>query len=388
MPETRKLYLANVRSVVIKLGSQLLTTRDGRLDDAYLRNIAGQAVALRERGIQTTIVSSGAISAGLGELNLPTRPKDLALLQAVAAVGQRRLMDAWGAAFAPHQIPVGQILLTREDMDRRARFLNLRNTIHALQQMNGVAIINENDTISTDELVKISFGDNDILAALVAHVLRADLLVLMSVVDGVLDETGQPVRLVDRIDQAQQLVRKEKSQLGKGGMDSKLQAARMVTDAGEAMCVVDGRMPDVLARLLDCDLVGTLFAPSPRKRPSRSRWIGAARPVGAILIDDGAVRALVEKNKSLLAAGITGVDGTFEKGDLVSIQTHQGVEIARGLSNYPAPLITQIRGLKTSEVRTQIGEAAYDEVIHRDNLVITTSQSRPKAVTGPSSNKP
>jgi len=388
MPDTRKLYLSSVRSVVIKLGSQLLTTRDGRLDDNFLRNIASQAVALRERGIQTTIVSSGAISAGLGELNLPTRPKDLALLQAVAAVGQRRLMDAWGAAFAPHAIPVGQILLTREDMDRRARFLNLRNTIHALQEMKGVAIINENDTISTDEIVRISFGDNDILAALVAHVLRADLLVLMSVVDGVLDEKGQPVRLVDRIDHAQQLVRKEKSQLGKGGMDSKLQAARMVTDAGEAMCVVDGRMPEVLTRLLDCEPVGTLFAPSPRKRSSRSRWIGAARPVGAILIDDGAVRALVEKNKSLLAAGITAVDGTFEKGDLVSIQTQQGVEIARGLSNYPAPLITQIRGLKTAEVRAQLGEAAYDEVIHRDNLVITSAHARPKAVTGPASIEP
>lgn len=373
MPAERQQHLAAVRSMVIKLGTQLLTDRDGRLDDAFLQNIAAQVVALKSRGIAVTIVSSGAIGAGLRELNLPARPKDLALLQAVAAVGQRRLMDAWAAAFAPHAISVGQILLTREDMDRRARFLNLRNTIHALQEMGGIAIINENDTISTDELVKISFGDNDILAALVAHVLRADLLVLMTVVDGLLDETGQSVRLVESVEQAQQLVRKEKSQLGKGGMDSKLQAARMVTDAGDAMVVADGRMPNVLVRLLDHEVLGTLFSPSPKKRTSRSRWIGSARPVGTITIDAGAVRALVEKNRSLLPAGIVAVQGPFEKGDLISIQSDGGAEMARGLSNYPSQVISQIQGKKTADVRTLLGEAAYDEVVHRDNLVILNS---------------
>lgn len=373
MPDHRQIYLAQVRSVVIKLGTQLLTDKAGRLDQSFLQNIARQVVALRERGIAVTIVSSGAIGAGLGELNLAARPKDLAMLQAVAAVGQRRLMDAWARAFSAHSIPVGQILLTREDMDRRARFLNLRNTIHALQQLGGVAIINENDTISTDEIVKISFGDNDILAALVAHVLRADLLVLMTVVDGLLDSDGAPVRLVESIEQAQQLVRKEKSQLGKGGMDSKLQAARMVTDAGEAMVVADGRMENILPRIIDGEILGTLFVPSHKKRPSRSRWIGAARPVGAITIDDGAVKALVEKNKSLLPAGITGVEGSFEKGDLVAVQSADGMEIARGLSNYPASLVQKIQGQKTREVRELLGEAAYDEVIHRDNLVISAS---------------
>ncbi len=371
MSEIRTPYLSQTRSAVIKLGTQLLTDKQGRLDLAFLQNIAAQVTSLRQQNIQITIVSSGAIGAGLAELNLQSRPKDLALLQAVAAVGQRRLMDAWASAFSAHNIPVGQILLTREDMDRRARFLNLRNTIHALQQLGGVAIINENDTISTDEIVKISFGDNDILAALVAHVLRADLLVLMTVVDGLLDSTGQPVRLVESIEQAQQLVRKEKSQLGKGGMDSKLQAAKMVTDAGESMIVADGRMPNILPRLLNHEELGTLFTPSHKKRPSRSRWIGSARPVGTITIDDGAVKALVEKNKSLLPAGITKVNGPFEKGDLISIQTTTGTEIARGLSNYPAHTIEKIQGQKTPQVRALLGEAAYDEVIHRDNLVIT-----------------
>jgi glutamate 5-kinase len=175
MPDPRRQHLAHVNSLVIKLGTQLLTDKQGQLDHPYLATIAHQVTALKQRNIQVTIVSSGAIGAGLRELSLPSRPKDLALLQAVAAVGQRRLMDAWAAAFAPHNTHVAQILLTREDMDKRARFLNLRNTIHALHGLGAVPIINENDTISTDELVKISFGDNDILAALVAHVLRIPL---------------------------------------------------------------------------------------------------------------------------------------------------------------------------------------------------------------------
>src|SRR5690349_6187726 len=192
MKAIRQRYLASVRSVVVKLGTQLLSDKDRRLDADFIARMARQVVALRERGIRVTIVSSGAIGAGLRELNLPKRPTDLARLQAVAAVGQRRLMDAWAAAFAPSGLPVAQILLTREDIDHRTRFLNVRNTIHAVHELGGVPIINENDTISTDELVRISFGDNDILAAMVTHALRAHLLVLLSVVDGILDADGKP----------------------------------------------------------------------------------------------------------------------------------------------------------------------------------------------------
>src|SRR5439155_12223819 len=246
---------------------------------------------------------------GVAELGLPKRPTDLARLQAVAAVGQRRLMDVWADAFAPFQLHVAQVLLTREDIDARTRFLNVRNTIHAVQELGAIAIINENDTISTDELVKITFGDNDILAALVAAALRADLLVLLTVVDGVLDEHGKPVRLIESIEQARQLVRAEKTLLGKGGMNSKMEAARMVTDAGEEWVVANGRDPDVLVRLFDGQEGGTLFAPSTKKRSSRGRWIGAARPAGAIVVDDGAAAALCEKNRSLLPAGIVGGEG-------------------------------------------------------------------------------
>src|SRR5687767_13277140 len=246
MSDSRNQHLAGVRTAVVKLGTQLLSDKDGRLDAAYVGTVAKQVAALRERGVRVTIVSSGAIGAGLRELNLPKRPTDLAKLQAVAAVGQRRLMDVWADAFEPFKLPVAQILLTREDIDERTRFLNVRNTIHAAHELGAVPIINENDTISTDELVKITFGDNDILAALVATALRADLLVLMTVVDGLLDAKGNSVPLIESIEAARELIRAEKSALGKGGMNSKLEAAKMVTDAGEALVIADGRDENVL----------------------------------------------------------------------------------------------------------------------------------------------
>ncbi|HEV8379327.1 MAG TPA: glutamate 5-kinase [Tepidisphaeraceae bacterium] len=370
MEQTRGQYLAQVRSVVIKLGTQLLSDAQKQLDTAYLSEMATQIVGLRQKGIGVTIVSSGAIGAGLRELKLPKRPVDLAQLQAVAAVGQRRLMDCWAAAFAPHGMLVGQVLLTREDIDSRKRFLNFRNTIHAIHELGAIPIVNENDTVSTDELVKISFGDNDILAAMVTHALRANLLVLLTVVDGLLDADSKPVRLVESIEEARRLVRAERSDAGKGGMDSKLAAAETVGESGEAMVVANGREPGILGKILSGAEVGTLFVPSARKRSSRSRWIGAARPVGAIVIDDGAVKAVVEKNKSLLPAGVIKVEGLFERGDLIAIKSSTGATVARGLSNYSSAGIEQIRGKKTLEVRELLKEAAYDEVVHRDNLVV------------------
>jgi glutamate 5-kinase len=371
MDSARKPHLPNVRMLVVKLGTQLLSMADGQLDAKYLSEIAQQVETLRGKGIRVTLVSSGAIGAGIRELKLPARPTDLARLQAVAAVGQRKLMDAWAAAFDPYKIPVAQVLLTREDIDSRTRFLNLRNTIHAAHELGAIPIINENDTISTDELVRLSFGDNDILAAMVASALRADLLVLLTVVDGILDASGASVRLIENLDGAQQLVRAEKSALGKGGMSSKLEAARMVTSAGEAMVVANGRMENLLPRLLGGEDVGTLFVPGKQKRSSRSRWIGSVRPAGTIVVDDGAATALVEKNKSLLAAGIVKVEGDFARGDVVAVTNRDGRAIARGLSNYAAVDLEKIRGKKTTEVRSIMAERAYDEVVHRDNLVIT-----------------
>lgn len=355
----------------MKLGSQLLTGKDGRLDSAFLAQMAAQIAELRGRGLSVTLVSSGAIASGLGELNLDKRPTDLAKLQAVAAVGQRRLMDQWATAFLAFKLPVAQILITRHDIDQRQRFLNLRNTLVAAHELGAVPIINENDTVSTDELVRITFGDNDILAASVSHAIRADLLVLLSVVDGLLDSSGNPVRLVQSIEQARELVREEKSAAGKGGMDSKLQAAKMVTDAGESMIVADGRTDGVLIRIFAGEDVGTLFVPSgSTKRTSRSRWIGAVRPAGRIVVDDGARKALVEHHKSLLPAGVVSVDGPFESGDIIAVVSFDGTVIARGLSNYGSSDISRIAGKKTKEVRELLADAAYDEVVHRDNLVL------------------
>jgi len=368
--ENRRKYLSGVKSAVVKLGTQLLADSQKRLDSAFLRDIAQQVVALRQRGIAITIVSSGAVGAGLRELNLPTRPTDLPRLQAVAAVGQRRLMDAWAAAFEPFGVPVAQLLLTREDIDSRARFLNLRNTIAAIHELGAVPIVNENDTVSTDEIVKITFGDNDILAALVTNALGAQLLVLLTVVDGMLDGNGQPLRLVAAVDEVRRFARAEKSELGKGGIDSKLAAAEMVTDCGQAVVVANGRMSGVLTRIMDLEPVGTLFVPAARKRRSRSRWIGSVRPAGAVVVDAGAAAAVGQRNKSLLPAGIVRVEGRFDRGDVIAIRDPDGRMIARGLSNYASADVERIRGRRTAEIRAMLGAAAYDEVVHRDNLVV------------------
>jgi len=376
MSDIRRQHLDNVQTVVVKLGTQLLSDPEGRLDAAFVGTVAQQVAEIHtdvkhgRRQRRVTIVSSGAIGCGLRELNLPKRPTDLAKLQAVAAVGQRRLMDVWAAAFAPHKMPVAQILLTRDDVDDRTRFLNLRNTIAAVHELGAVPIINENDTVSTDELVKITFGDNDILAASVAHALRANLLVLLTGVDGLLDESGKPVRLVESVEEARKHVRAEKTVVGKGGMESKLAAAKMLTDAGEAMIVAAGRTERILPRLLEGEELGTLFVPASRKRSGRSRWIGSVRPAGVIVVDEGARKALVEMNRSLLPAGVIRVDGEFDRGDVVAIAAADGNAIARGLSNYAAADVRRILGKKTHEVRALLAEAAYDEVVHRDNLVV------------------
>src|SRR5438552_12299847 len=349
MNEDPRQSLKGARDIVVKLGTQLLADGSGTLDAPFVATIANQVAALRKRPVRVTLVSSGAISAGLRELNLLRRPTDLARLQAIAAVGQRRLMDVWADAFETHKLPVAQLLLTREDFDHRARFLNVRNTIHAAHELGAIPIINENDTISTDELIKISFGDNDILAALVAGALRADLLILLSSVDGLLDASGASVPLVENLEQARQLVRSERSSLGKGGMESKLQAARIVTGAGEPLVVAGGRTPNVLPRILDGEAIGTLFVASRARRSSRSRWIGAVRAAGTLFIDQGAVHALVEKNRSLLPAGITRVEGSFKPGDAIAIVAPDGHIIGRGLSNFAAADVDKIKGKKTAE---------------------------------------
>jgi len=380
MPSTdlRQTVLTKARSVVVKIGTQLLTLEDGdkpSLDSGFIRRIAKQVAQLRKEGRQVTLVSSGAVGAGCVSLGIKKRPTDLAELQAVAAVGQRQLMTEWHKAFAKYDLCVGQVVLTRTDFDDRARFLNIRNCINKLHDLNSVPILNENDAVAVEEL---RFGDNDLLAAMTTNALRADALLLLTVVDGLLDEDGQVVDLVDDISAYQSLSREGSSKWGRGGMSTKLEAARVVMDAGEVAVIASGRENRVISRLLNGDRLGTVFLPAGRKLDSRQRWIAlTARPSGTIAIDPGAVKAICKRGKSLLATGVTQITGMFQHGDVLLVRTEAGKELARGLTNYSAEELRLIMGKRSSQFQKVLGNAAYDEVIHRDNLVVLDGVEAP-----------
>jgi glutamate 5-kinase len=365
----RAALLRGVRSVVVKIGTNALSDASGHLDTGLIAHLAEQVAALKARGVEVTLVSSGAIGAGITELGLPGRPKDLPMLQATASVGQSILMQLFAGGFRPHSLHVGQILITRSDFEDRGRYLNLRNCIAALHRSKCVPIVNENDSVAVAE---IRFGDNDLIAAQVTNLLRADLLILLSVVDGLLDAHGKTIPVVQDVDDASGHVdEKRKSSRGSGGMGSKLVAAGTVKTAGEPVLIANGKRPNVITDLLNGVETGTLIMPAHRKLSSRSRWIGlTARTKGTLVVDDGAAKAL-RANKSLLAMGIVSVDGDFEKGDAVLITDKEGGTVARGLINYPRADVDVIKGHKSSEFAKLLKtETYYDEVIHRDDLVI------------------
>ena len=370
MPSTqlRKTVLASARRIVVKLGTQVLTGDDGRLDLPFLKGVATQIAQLRDRRIQVTLVSSGAIGAGCATLGLTKRPRGVTQLQAVAAVGQHGLMAHMHQAFDPLGLNVAQVLLTRGDFDDRVRYLNIRNCVMQLHKMGCVPVVNENDTVAVEEL---RFGDNDLLAAMMCHALCADALVLLTAVDGLLDAAGQRVDLVTDMAQARALARPETSARGVGGMSAKLDAARLVTESGEIAVIAKGREPNVLTRLFDSDPLGTVFVPAQRKLDSRQRWIGLTkRPTGSITIDDGAARALVHHGKSLLATGITATTGAYQRGDAVLILDAGGQAIARGLTHYSVDDVSKIMGKRSPQLEKILGRAAYTEVVHRDNLIV------------------
>ena len=370
MPDrtVRDNILARARRVVVKVGTSSLTDEAGRLDAAAVRRLAGQLARVMQSGVNVTLVASGAVGAGLGELDLPNRPKTLPLLQAVAAVGQGQLIRAFHDALKRRGLRTAQVLLTRDDFENRSRYLNIRNTLNALHELGVLPILNENDAVAVDEL---RFGDNDIIAAHVTNMLAADVLVLLTGVDGVL-AGGEVLDVIEEVnDETLQLAGQQKSRFGSGGMASKLQAAGLVTRAGEAVVVANARTPDVLGKLLAGRRLGTVFVPASKKLSGRRRWIGqAARPKGTLRVDDGAARALTERGKSLLPSGITAVEGGFARGDTVAVAGPDGREIARGLSNYPAEQTRRIAGLKSSQIEKHLGCRPYDEVIHRDNMTL------------------
>lgn len=363
------------RTWVVKVGSNVLASPDGTLDHRRIEHLAEEIVAIKSTGRRVVLVSSGAVGAGMGQMGLKKRPHHLPEIQAAAAVGQTYLMRAYEDAFKPKGYHAAQILLTHSDFDSRARYLNVRNTISTLFDYQAVPIINENDTVSVDE---IKFGDNDRLAAMVANLVQAELLVILSSVDGLCKPLpeggfGEPVPILTSLDdEALALVTDSRSSLGTGGMGSKLASARMVTHSGGSVVIASGKRQCPLTSILDCQPVGTLILAEGQTRAARQRWIGlTARPKGRIRVDSGAVTALVSKGGSLLAIGIVDVEGDFEKGDVVAITDFAGEEFARGLANYGSAEARRVKGLKKEQLRIALESmAVYDEVVHRDNLVI------------------
>lgn len=372
MPSTmlRQQLMKNVHNLVVKVGTNLLTDTAGRLDKAMINAIGRQLGLMSERGIHVTLITSGAVGSGMGIAGLTSRPRELPVLQASAAIGQPTLMALYARALSRFGMHAGQLLVTRDDFEHRSRYLNIRNTVGALHRLRAVPIINENDTTAVDELGR--FADNDTIAALVANLIKADLLVLLTVADGLLNTEGQRIDLVPRVTpEVLKLARAEKSALGSGGMGSKLRAVSMVTEAGETVVIANGRERNVLLRLLEGERLGTIFAPAEHKMSARQRWLrSAVRPVGRLMLDDGAADAVLRKNKSLLPRGITAVTGRFERGAVVALVNPAGQTIAHGVVNYGNADLDRIKGLKSAEIAAALGAKPFDEAVHRDHLVV------------------
>ncbi len=373
----RQEIAAAASTIVVKVGTRVLTGPDGRLNEARIAALAEELHEVLRSGRRVVLVSSGAVGAGMGQLGLTDRPKDLAKLQAVAAVGQCYLVQTYDRALRAFGRHAAQVLLTFDDVGDRTRYLNVRNTLLALLELGAVPIINENDTVSVEEL-QTTFGDNDRLAAMVTNLIRAPLLVLLSDVDGLYDgdprESGSKlVHTVPKLDdQVWAMVRDKKTGLSKGGMSSKLNAARMCTLSGENVIITSGRERGALAKILAGEPVGTLFVAQGEGLASWKRWIGfTAQPRGVITVDDGARQAIERQGRSLLAIGVTDAQGEFQKGDVIELRDQHGREFARGLTNYPAADVLRICGLRTEAIATTLGQCPYEEVIHRDNMALT-----------------
>ena len=385
MHDSHRHLISEAETLVIKVGSRVLSGSDGRLDTVQVGKLAAQIVALMQRGKEVVLVSSGAVASGVGKLGLAARPTDLANLQAVAAVGQTHLIQAYERYFAEHSRHAAQILLIADDLDDRVRYLNVRNTLNALLALGVIPIINENDTVAVDELLT-TFGDNDRLAAMVAGLFRKPALIILSDVEGVFDRNpslsdARVLPTIRRVDKSIfDLAVSHNSKVSKGGMASKLRAAQFVTQSGAPVVIASGRVDNILVRVFDGEELGTIFLPQSRSLAPKKRWIGfSTQAAGYILVDSGAVRALGQKNSSLLAIGITSVEGSFEKGDIVSICDAERQEIARGLTNYSSSDLERIKGQQSDTIAETIGHCPYEEVVHRDNMTIVGISALPAA---------
>jgi glutamate 5-kinase len=368
----RPQQLADVRRLVVKIGSSSLTGADGQLHRPTIRRLVGDLALLHAQGLEVILVSSGAVAAGMGRLGMAERPTAIAELQAVAAVGQNLLVHTYESLFRRHDVPVGQVLLTAGDiLDDRQRYNHVRTTLRQLFKLGVVPVINENDSVAVAELRR-SLGDNDMLAAYVANLVQAQLLVILSDVEGVYSRyvAGKGEGLLTDVAPDQELgPQGGGNRLGRGGIETKLRAARLLTTCGEMTIVAHARkhrLPEILAG----KNVGTLFLPRGKRMGSRKRWIGfASPPRGTVTVDDGAVKAIARLGRSLLPAGVVGCEGGFAAGDVVRIADGQGREVARGLCRYGCDDLERISGQRSAVVEKTLGQKAL-EVIHRDDLVL------------------
>jgi glutamate 5-kinase len=378
----KQALLPRVKRVVVKIGSSILSgPRD--IDRDRIARIVGELAGLRRRGLALTLVSSGAVAAGMARLGLRERPGTVPQKQAAAAVGQIRLMAYYDERFGAHGQPVAQILLTHDDLAHRRRYLNARHTFEELLDAGVLPIVNENDSVAVEE-VRFNFGDNDNLSAQVATLIGADLLIILSDVAGLhtadprRDPAARLIPVVERLRPEVEALAGASGPLGTGGMASKLQAARKASEAGIACFIADGLCAGVLPRLFDPGQIeGTLFLPTGDRLTRRKHWIAhTLRPAGTITVDQGARTAIAEGGRSLLPKGVTAVGGSFGAGECVACIDPSGVEFARGLVNYGAAELQRIKGLHSSEIEATLQYSAGDEVIHRDDLVLVEGRRR------------
>lgn len=365
------------QTLVIKIGTSSLTQpQTGQLALSTIATLVEILSQLRQQGNRVVLVSSGAVGVGCARLGLTERPKAIALKQAVAAVGQGRLMRIYDDFFTAMQQPIAQVLLTRGDLIERSRYVNVYRTFQELLQLGVIPIVNENDTVAVDEL---KFGDNDTLSALVASLVDADWLFLMTDVDRLYsadprrNPDAQPISLVQRIEQLTEIKTESSgSGWGTGGMVTKISAAQIATGAGVRTVITQGRSPHNILKILAGADIGTQFEPQPRPINARQRWIAHGLiPLGKLYLDDGAVQAVCKAGKSLLAAGITQIEGEFESQDAVKLCDRAGHEIARGIVNYDSQALRKIRGHQSEKIAAILGYAGAETVVHRDNLVLS-----------------
>lgn len=373
----RKEILRSVRRIVVKIGSRVLTAKGRNLSQTVFDRIGREVSAVKKTGCEVILVSSGAIAAGMGRLGMAEKPKTMPQKQAAAAIGQSALMWNYERAFSFFGEKVAQVLLTRDDLSNRNRYLNARNTLLTLLEFGVIPIINENDTVVVQE---IKFGDNDNLSALVTNLVHADLLVILSDIEGLYDRDPRlykNARLIPQVDHITPEMEKKASgtlsPISIGGMVTKLQAARKAALFGVPTILANGMREGILERILQGVDEGTLFTSKAYKLTSRKHWIAfTLEPAGKILVDEGAKKAILQKGKSLLPSGVIGTEGKFGAGDPVALIDHCGNEFAKGLVNYGSTEISKIQGKKTTEIESRLGYKYHDEIIHRDDLVCSS----------------